>query len=137
MPTLKDAQIEFDSRLPEDTNPDICPGCDKETTVSKACTGCGYVVPTSQYIWPSVKIRICPRCLRKLAWICDECKYYDGKPTNTVEIIEGVGPYYTCPRCHCANITRAFNRCIDCDVDIRWWMPDLKQEQPEEDARDV
>ena len=29
-------------------------------------------------------------------------------------------PYFTCPKCQNSNITRAFNRCIDCGVKLIW-----------------
>ena len=29
-------------------------------------------------------------------------------------------PYFVCPKCGMGNITRAFNRCIDCGVKLKW-----------------
>jgi uncharacterized protein (DUF983 family) len=29
-------------------------------------------------------------------------------------------PYYYCPKCGMGNITRAFNRCVDCGCKIKW-----------------
>jgi hypothetical protein len=45
----------------------------------------------------------------------DEIKHGDA-----VEITDTGGPYYTCPKCGCGNITRAFQMCIDCSIKLIW-----------------
>jgi predicted RNA-binding Zn-ribbon protein involved in translation (DUF1610 family) len=42
-----------------------------------------------------------------------------------VEIYENLEPndnwpYFTCPKCGNGNITRTFQRCIDCGVRLKW-----------------
>jgi predicted RNA-binding Zn-ribbon protein involved in translation (DUF1610 family) len=43
---------------------------------------------------------------------------------ETVEITDPQSndhwPYFYCPKCGMGNITRAFNRCVDCGVNLRW-----------------
>lgn len=48
--------------------------------------------------------------------------YNDRHQGETVEISTDTykSPYYTCPKCSCGNITRAFSRCIDCGVSLKW-----------------
>jgi predicted RNA-binding Zn-ribbon protein involved in translation (DUF1610 family) len=43
---------------------------------------------------------------------------------ETVEITDPQSndhwPYFYCPKCGMGNITRTFNRCIDCGVKLNW-----------------
>ena len=39
---------------------------------------------------------------------------------KSVTITDTKSAYYECPSCHNKNITRVFNRCIDCNKKITW-----------------
>jgi predicted RNA-binding Zn-ribbon protein involved in translation (DUF1610 family) len=48
-------------------------------------------------------------------------KGYRNMENKTVEItINEINPYHKCPECGNANITTAFQICIDCKVWIKW-----------------
>ena len=56
-----------------------------------------------------------------------ESDFYNRNSNEIVTIYEDIEPndnfpYFTCPKCQNSNITRTFNRCVDCGVKLKWDM---------------
>jgi len=72
---------------------------------------------------PHVSVIVTPTSAEMLEGIClirdvfdyvkDKVIIYEPQPNDML-------PYFKCPKCGGENITRAFNRCIDCGTRIIW-----------------
>lgn len=83
-----------------------------ESSAKRPICGSGFVYEAVANKWAMKRIK-------KGVAKCKHCERMISNP-DTVDIYEGPGPYHTCPHCQGQNITRSFNRCIDCDVKLRW-----------------
>jgi len=90
-------------------------GCFNIIQVEWMCKECNQVGKYSE-LNRSGGVDCCPDCRTPVVDVEGGC---ETNSKQTVEITD-TGLYPLCPKCGMGNITRAFSRCIDCGVKLKW-----------------